>query len=105
MKDFIFTDPSESTTKIVFRTDLIGSSNNNFSIMKVTGLDPADVKRWQHKKRKLLAQGWKIGTYTNKLTFTAYALANGLDLVMQDSNGDNATILVDYNSDAGASSW
>lgn len=104
MKDFIFSDPSESTTTVTFRTDLIGS-NNNFGIMKVTGLDEGQVKPWQHKKRALLAQGWKIGSYVSKGDFIAFATNNGLDLVMQDSNGENQSILVDYNSDSGASSW
>jgi hypothetical protein len=104
LKDFIFSDPSESTSKVVLRTDLIGS-NINFSIMKISGLGPTDVKSHQHKKRALLAQGWHEGTYLKKSDLVTLATSLGLDLVIQDSNGENPEILVDYNSDFGASSW
>lgn len=73
--------------------------------MKISGLEPINVKYFQHKKRALLAQGWCEGTYTTKAALITLATSLGLDLVMQDSNGDNATILLDYNSDASASSW
>ena len=105
MKDFIFSDPSESTVVVIFRTDLIGSSSNNFNIMKITGLEEGQVRPYQNKKRALLAQLWKRGVYSSKQDFITFATAQGLDLVMQDSNGENAVILVDYNSDFGASSW
>lgn len=104
MKDFIFSDPSESTVTVTFRTDLIGN-NNNFNIMQVTGLGTGQVLPTQNKKRALLAQLWKRGTYQTKDAFVAFATLWGLDLVMMDSNGENPVILVDYNSDAGASSW
>lgn len=104
MKDFIFSDPSETTTTVIFRTDLIGS-NDHFNIMRITGLDIADIKPWQNKKRALLAQLWKRGTYSSKGDFITFAIAQGLNLVVQDSNGDNAVTLVAYLSDFGASSW
>jgi hypothetical protein len=104
LKDFIFTDPSETTARVVLRTDLIGASNN-FSIMKISGLDPADVKYFQHKKRALLAQGWHEGTYLTKDGLVTLATELGLELVLQESNGDDPTVLVDYDSDAGDSSW
>lgn len=104
MKDFIFTDPSESTAKVIFRTDLIGATNNNFLVMKVSGLADADVKSHQTKKRALLA-AFRDYKYYSKADFVAFATLWGLDLVMQDANGDNQVILLDYNSDAGASSW
>ena len=100
MKDFIFTDPSESTAKVVYRTDLLGT-NENFTVHQITGLE--NVQTFQQKK-VLLLKTFGLNYYS-KAAFKAFALANGLDLTMQDSNGENAEILIDYNSDALAQSW
>lgn len=100
MKDFIFTDPSESTTKVIFRTDLIGS-NSNFTVHQITGLDI--VPTYQQKKVALLKAFNRLPY--NKQAFIEFATANGLDLVMQDTNGENSTILVDYDSDWASDSW
>jgi hypothetical protein len=103
LKDFIFSDPSETTNVVRFRTDLIGETNANFNIMKVFGLE--SVTYYQHKKRAILAQGWHIGAYRNKQDFIDFATAQGLTLVYQNSDGSNPVTLVEYDSDFGDSSW
>jgi hypothetical protein len=101
LKNLIFTDPSESTNRVVYKVDLI--TGNNFNIISVTGLE--NVRTTQHKKRALLAQGWVKGSNSSVGAFKAFATARGLDLVSQNSDGSGEVIIVDYNSDFGASSW
>ncbi len=111
MKDFIFTDPSESTKQIVFRTDAIGTAGNNFTIHKIIGNNPQtaleaggdiySVDQW--KRTALLA--FREGSVTTKQALIDFATLWQLDLIYRDSNGANSAILVDWDSDSSADSW
>lgn len=99
MKDYIFSDPSESPDVVLFRTDAIGSANN-FTVHQIEGLD--NVPWYQQKKAGLLAFGKRE---TTKQALIDFAIANQLDLVERDSTGDNSIALVDWDSDSGTESW
>ena len=100
MKDFIFSDPSESDSKVIYRTDLIGS-NQNFTVHQITGLEDAN----RHRQVKVaLLKAFGKQKYS-KQQFITFAQAHDLDLVMQDTDGSNSEILVDYNSDWASDSW
>jgi hypothetical protein len=99
MKDYIFSDPSESIEVVVFRTDAIGSANN-FTVHQITGLE--EVPWDQQKKAGLLAFGKRE---TTKQALMTYAEDNQLNLVEQDSTGDNSTTLVSFASDNDTDSW
>lgn len=112
MKDFIFTDPSESTKQVIFRTSAIGTAANNFTILDIVGnsyktalqsasSDIYSVDQW--KRTALLA--FREGTVTTKKILIDFATLWQLDLIYQDSNGANSAILVDWNSDSSADSW
>ena len=111
MRDFIFTDPSESTKRVIFRTDAINVNTNNFTIMEIIGNNPQTALRAgadiysvdQWKRTALLA--FREGMSTTKQALVAFATLWQLDLVTQDDKGSNSSILVDWNSDSSADSW
>lgn len=105
MRDFVFTDPSESTKQVIFRTDAIGSSANNFTIMKIIGNElGTDIYSYDQWKRTALLS-FREGIATTRKALIDFATLWQLDLVVRDSSGANETILVDWDSDSSADSW
>ena len=104
MRDFIFTDPSESTKQVIFRTDGLTVNSNRITIMKIIGNKYSDIyTNDQWKRTALLA--FREGSVTSKADLIAFATLWQLDLVTQDDKGTNSSILVDWNSDSSADSW
>lgn len=71
----IFTDYN-STFKVEFKTDLIGT-NDNFTVMDIIGLDDAEIK---------LGMNYRKLPYT-VAAFKTFAANNGLKLQKLDANG------------------
>lgn len=105
MRDFVFTDPSESTKQVIFRTDAANSASNNFTILKIIGNKiGTDIYSHDQWKRTALLS-FREGIASSKKALIDFATLWQLDLVVQDASGSNQTILVDWNSDSSADSW
>lgn len=105
MRDFVFTDPSESTKQVIFRTDAVNTASNNFTILKIIGNDPKrDIYSHDQWKRTALLS-FRDGVTSTKKALIDFATTWQLDLVVQDASGANQTILVDWDSDSSADSW
>lgn len=102
MRDFIFADLGESVpaNNVIFRTDAMTSSSENFTVHQITGLD--DVTWDQQKKAALLAIGKK---QTTRQTLINYAALYSLNLISQKTDGSNAVTLVTATNDSDTESW
>lgn len=105
MRDFVFTDPSESTKQVIFRTDAVNAASNNFTILDIIGNDPkVDIYGHDQWKRTALLS-FKDGRVTSQGALIEFATQWQLNLVVQDASGANSSTLVDWDSDSSADSW
>lgn len=89
MKDFRFRNQS-GTINCTFRTDMIGSTDRNFTIMSISGLSDFDTTN-TYKEKKLINAFKKLAS--NRQAFVAFAINNDLQLVQMDVDGSNQVVL------------
>ena len=84
--------------RVSYRTDLIHSSAQNFTVMQVSGLDELELSNDILENK--LAKDFKKLPYTLE-AFKQFAEDNYMELSIQDSDGSNQEILVvGYGSDS-----
>lgn len=110
MKDLVFygentVNRSGGVIRVQYRTDLIHSSAQNFTVMQVTGLDEMELSN--NILENKLAKEFKKLPYTLE-AFKQFAEDNYLELSIQNSDGSESEVLVEgYGSDSvpGDESW
>lgn len=92
MKDLIFTSESGSLNA-TFRVDMITNTTNNFTVHQISGLDVDDSSNTL-RERQLIKEFKKLPYRLDE--FKTFAENEDLKLVIQDTNGENSSTLVDY---------
>lgn len=93
MKDLRFYGISGATTvDITFRTDMIGTTDENFNITQIQVGEQFDVNDKSDEDHINLFNDFKE-LPNNLTTFKNFAAAKGLSLSIADSTGDNLVIL------------
>lgn len=96
MKDLKFTNQA-GTINVTYRTDLIDSLANNFTVHQITGIDPQDAISTLNARERVMIGSFKKISY-NLFQFIAFAEEWGLTLTASNTDGSASTIIIGYDA-------
>lgn len=91
MTKFIISNTS-GTVNVHLTTDKILAAQNEFTIMKISGVSPLDITN--NHGEKLIVAAFPRGLKTQIDTLVTFATTNGFNLTQIDGNNSSAVQLV-----------